>query len=86
MPTSTACIRKGIYLTALAIVILLTRPMSGRLGDTFGYRRVFLPCLVLISVGLSLLMMGGTRGWLLRRAPSRSAPASARPIRRLSDT
>jgi MFS family permease len=59
---------KGIYLTALAIVILLTRPMSGRLGDTFGYRRVFLPCLVLISVGLSLLMMGGTRGWLLASA------------------
>src|SRR5260370_11515076 len=30
---------KGIYLTTLAVVILLTRPMSGRLGDRFGYRR-----------------------------------------------
>ena len=59
---------KGIYLTALAVVILVTRPMSGRLGDTFGYRRVFLPCLVLISAGLSLLVPGGTRGWLLASA------------------
>jgi MFS family permease len=59
---------KGIYLTSLAIVILVTRPMSGGLGDRFGYRRVFLPCLVLISAGLSLLVMGGTRGWLLASA------------------
>lgn len=59
---------KGIYLTALAVVILLTRPMSGRLGDRFGYRRVFLPCLLLIGAGLSLLVMGGTRGWLLASA------------------
>ena len=34
---------KSIYLTALAIVILLTRPMSGRLGDSWGYKRVFIP-------------------------------------------
>ena len=42
---------KGIYLTTLAVVILVTRPLSGRLGDRFGYRRVFLPCLVLIAAG-----------------------------------
>jgi MFS family permease len=59
---------KGIYLTSLAVVILLTRPLSGRLGDTLGYRRVFLPSLVLIAVGLSLLAVGGTRGWLLASA------------------
>ena len=59
---------KGIYLTALAIVILITRPISGRFGDTFGYRRVFLPCLLLIATGLSLLMCGGTRVWLLASA------------------
>jgi MFS family permease len=49
---------KGLYLTSLAIVILLTRPLSGRLGDRFGYRRVFLPCLVLIVLGLSCLAIG----------------------------
>jgi MFS family permease len=59
---------KGIYLTALAVVILVTRPVSGRLGDAFGYRRVFLPCLVLIAAGLALLVIGGTRGWLLASA------------------
>jgi MFS family permease len=59
---------KGIYLTSLAIVILITRPLSGRLGDSFGYRRVFLPCLVLIATGLSLLVAGGSRPWLVASA------------------
>jgi MFS family permease len=59
---------KGIYLTTLAVVILVTRPLSGRLGDRFGYRRVFLPCLVLIVVGLSCLVFGGTRFWLMTSA------------------
>ena len=59
---------KGIYLTALAVVILVTRPVSGRLGDRFGYRRIFLPCLVLIAVGLSCLVVGGSRFWLVLSA------------------
>jgi MFS family permease len=54
-------IPKAIYLTTFAIVILLTRPMAGRLGDRWGYRRVFVPCLVLISAGLACLAIGGTR-------------------------
>jgi len=59
---------KSIYLTALAIVILFTRPLAGRMGDRFGYKRVFIPCLVLISLGLGLLALGGTRGWLIASA------------------
>ena len=59
-PTPTASTPKGIYLTALAIVVLLTRPFAGRLGDRIGYKRVFMPCLVLISVGLACLAVGGT--------------------------
>jgi MFS family permease len=59
---------KGIYLTALAIVILFTRPVSGSLGDRFGYRRVLLPCLVLIATGLALLVFGGTKSWLVGSA------------------
>jgi MFS family permease len=55
---------KAIYLTTLAIVILMIRPMAGRLGDRFGYRRVFIPCLVLITTGLTCLAFGGSR-WLL---------------------
>ena len=59
---------KGIYLTTLAVVILVTRPLAGRLGDRFGYRRVFLPCLLLITMGLSCLVFGGTRFWLVLSA------------------
>jgi MFS family permease len=59
---------KGLYLTAFAIVILATRPIFGRLGDRFGYRQVFIPCLVLISCGMALLSFGGTRSWMLMSA------------------
>jgi MFS family permease len=52
---------KAIYLTTLAIVMLLTRPMAGRLGDRWGYKRVFVPCLILISAGLACLAIGSTR-------------------------
>jgi MFS family permease len=59
---------KGIYLTVLAVTMLLTRPISGRLGDRFGYRRVFAPCLVLIALGMACLVFGGTRFWLVTSA------------------
>jgi MFS family permease len=59
---------QAIYLTTLAVVILLTRPMAGRLGDRVGYRRVFLPCLVLISLGLACLAVGGTRPMMIASA------------------
>jgi MFS family permease len=59
---------KGLYLTALAIVILATRPILGRLGDRFGYKLVFIPCLVLISCGMALLSFGGSRWWMLMSA------------------
>lgn len=59
---------KGLYLTMLALVILVTRPMAGRLGDRLGYVRVFVPCLVLISIGLACLAFGGSRGWMMLSA------------------
>jgi len=52
---------KSLYLTSLAIVILLTRPLSGKLADRIGYRRVFMPSLVLIAFGLALLAAGSNR-------------------------
>jgi MFS family permease len=51
---------KSIYLTLLAVVILVTRPLSGTLADRIGYRRVFVPCLALIAVGLALLAVAST--------------------------
>jgi MFS family permease len=56
---------KSIYLTLLAVVILLTRPLSGPLADRIGYRRVFLPCLALIAVGLALLASASSLAWLV---------------------
>ena len=59
---------KSIYLTLLAVVILLTRPLSGGLADRIGYRRVFMPCLVLIATGLALLSMASSLPWLVASA------------------
>lgn len=51
---------KTIYLTTLALVTLVTRPFLGRLGDQVGYRRLFIPCLVMIAVGLAVLPFATT--------------------------
>jgi MFS family permease len=57
---------KGIYLTAFALVILCTRPLAGPLGDRIGHRRVFIPCLVLITAGLlTLALANGIGGFVL---------------------
>ncbi|MBA3950169.1 MAG: MFS transporter, partial [Acidobacteria bacterium] len=48
---------RSIYLTTLAIAILLARPALGRLGDKYGYRKVFLPCLALVALSLAMLAM-----------------------------
>ena len=59
---------KGIYLTALAIVVLCTRPFTGRLGDRWGYKRVFIPSLVMICLGLACLAVSGSRAWMIASA------------------
>src|SRR4051794_40105816 len=59
---------KSLYLTVLALVILVTRPLSGPLADRMGYRRVFMPCLVVITIGLAWLALGSTRGALIGSA------------------
>lgn len=58
----------GIFLTTLALAILVTRPMSGRLGDRYGYRRILLPSLAIVAAGLSILILGGTRKHLMTSA------------------
>jgi MFS family permease len=59
---------KGIYLTTLALAILVTRPLSGRLGDRFGYRRILLPSLLIVAIGLAVLVFGGTKTHLVASA------------------
>jgi MFS family permease len=45
----------ALYLTVLAAVALVTRPILGTIADRAGYRRVFIPCLLLMAVGLAIL-------------------------------
>jgi MFS family permease len=52
---------KSLYLTILAVVILMTRPLLGALADRRGHRRVFLPSLVMIAAGLALLPFATSR-------------------------
>ena len=81
-----ACIPKSIYLTTFAVTTLLTRPFLGRFGDRIGYRRIFLPSLVVMTLGMIALTFSDTRLGLavLRRRPSRLA--SGRRTRRLPPT
>jgi MFS family permease len=48
---------KSIYLTTLGIVMLLTRPFSGRLADRLGYKVVLVPSLLLIALGLLVMAL-----------------------------
>ena len=59
---------KSIFFTAFALAILVTRPISGRLSDRVGHRRVFLPCLGLIIAGLALLALDGSKRGLITAA------------------
>jgi MFS family permease len=59
---------RSLYLTTVAAVTLLSRPVAGRLGDTLGYKRVLLPCMILITLGLTLLAVAGSRGTMIASA------------------
>lgn len=52
---------RGVYLTVVGLAIIATRPFLGRVADRVGYLRLFVPCLVMISIGLLVLVGGGTR-------------------------
>jgi MFS family permease len=56
---------KSIFFTAFAVVVLGTRLFSGRLADRIGPRRVFLPCLALVTVGITLTAVARSRGELV---------------------
>jgi MFS family permease len=58
----------GLYFTVFAVTTMLTRPISGQMGDRLGHVRVLIPCLALIVIGYALLAVGGTRPWLLASA------------------
>jgi MFS family permease len=59
---------KSIFFTAFAVVVLGTRLFSGRIADRVGPRRVFLPCLALVTVGIALTAVAQTRSQLVLAA------------------
>jgi MFS family permease len=59
---------RGIYLSTLAVAILVARPALGRLGDRYGYRRVLLPCLALVALSLAMLAATPGRTWFMMSA------------------
>jgi MFS family permease len=59
---------KSAYFTALAIIIIVTRPILGILADRIGHKKVFIPCLGFMAVGLGLLVPGGSLPWLMASA------------------
>ncbi|HET7378473.1 MAG TPA: MFS transporter, partial [Gaiellales bacterium] len=56
---------RAIYLTTLALVTLVSRPVAGRFGDRLGHRRLFMPSLVIIAVGMTVLAFSATKTWLV---------------------
>jgi MFS family permease len=65
---SHGVVPKSIFFTAFALTVLVTRPISGPLADRIGHRRVFLPCLGLIVLGLALLALDGSKRGLITSA------------------
>ena len=59
---------KGIFFTVMSVVILLTRPLSGRAADRLGYKKILFPSLTLIALGLALLAASATRAGLVAAA------------------
>src|SRR6185436_7991821 len=59
---------KGIFFTVMSVVILLTRPLSGRAADRLGYKTILFPSLTLIAVGLALLAASATKAGLVAAA------------------
>jgi MFS family permease len=51
----------ALYFFVFSVTTLLVRTFSGRLAERIGYRRVFVPCLVLIVLGYLLLATSGSR-------------------------
>ena len=59
---------RALYFTVFSLTIIATRPFVGRFADRVGYRRVFLPCVGMISLGLALLAAADSRAELILSA------------------
>ncbi len=56
---------KSLFFTVFAGAMLFSRVLIGRQTDALGHRRVLIPCLVAIAVGLAMMVPAPTRnGWI----------------------
>lgn len=58
----------GLFFTVNAVMILVTRPFSGILADRVGHRKILIPCLLLIFVGLIMLAVSTSRAMFIASA------------------
>jgi len=59
---------KSLYLTTLAIALLVTRPLVASTADRIGYYRVLVAALALMASALALLAARGTFSWFIASA------------------
>jgi MFS family permease len=57
-----------VFFTTFAVVTAMTRPLSGRLADRLGHKKLIYPCLALVCLGLLLLTRPPTRSGLMLAA------------------
>ncbi len=71
---------RALYFTLFCLTIVLTRPFVGRFADRVGYRRIFVPCVLLVATGYAVLAVGGTRMHLVISALIWMGFGSAYPV------
>jgi MFS family permease len=59
---------RGIYFMVFSLVVLVTRPFSGRLADQVGHLRVLFPCFAAIVGGFVLLIVATTPARMIASA------------------
>jgi MFS family permease len=52
---------KALFFTAFAIAVIVTRPFIARYADRAGHRRVIIPCLAMVVLGVAALAVASTR-------------------------
>ena len=55
----------SVFFTVMAGVIIVARPMSGRLTDRFGVRKIMIPCLVLFAASFLVVGVSKSLGSIL---------------------
>jgi MFS family permease len=58
----------SLFFMVSAVAMVFTRPFSGALADRIGSVKVLAPCVILTTLGYTLLAMGGTKGWMIAAA------------------